>query len=284
MSTAVSIVRTLLGLLFDHTIGNIVRMIPIIRLPKLERGPVSRGFLALLLVILFFGLTMLFSASYSSAYASSGKLYSIIKPQVMIAIVGLFFMWVLSNINYRALRLMSESLYIITIVLLILALLSPEDTNGTYRWVYLPGGASFQPSELAKFSLMIWTADMLDRDYDKKNRLWYGAIKPALPLLPILTARLDTAAWAFVFYSLTLACIILTAGIAMFPFVMPSSTMMNASLTMWDATSSQLTLNVMTWVAVVLVPIILLYTAWCYWKMFGRITKEDIERNTHSLY
>ena len=55
MSTAVSIVRTLLGLLFDHTIGNIVRMIPIIRLPKLERGPVSRGFLALLLGILFFG-------------------------------------------------------------------------------------------------------------------------------------------------------------------------------------------------------------------------------------
>lgn len=82
---------------------------------------------------------------------------------------------------------------------------------------------------------------------------------------------------------LTLACIILTAGIAMFPFVMPSSTMMNASLTMWDATSSQLTLNVMTWVAVVLVPIILLYTAWCYWKMFGRITKEDIERNTLSV-
>lgn len=186
MSTAVSIVRTLLGLLFDHTIGNIVRMIPIIRLPKLERGPVSRGFLALLLVILFFGLTMLFSASYSSAYATSGELYSIIKPQVIIALVGLAFMWLLSNINYRALRLMSESLYIITIVLLILALLSPEDTNGTYRWVYLPGGASFQPSELAKFSLMIWTADMLDCDYDKKNRLWYGAIKPALPLLPIL--------------------------------------------------------------------------------------------------
>ena len=186
MSTAVSIVRTLLGLLFDHTIGNIVRMIPIIRLPKLERGPVSRGFLALLLGILFFGLTMLFSASYSSAYATSGELYSIIKPQVIIALVGLAFMWILSNINYRALRLMSESLYIITIVLLILALLSPEDTNGTYRWVYLPGGASFQPSELAKFSLMIWTADMLDRDYDKKNRLWYGAIKPALPLLPIL--------------------------------------------------------------------------------------------------
>lgn len=69
----------------------------------------------------------------------------------------------------------------------------------------------------------------------------------------------------------------------MFPFVMPSSTMMNASLTMWDATSSQLTLNLMTYVACVFVPIILLYTGWCYWKMFGRITKEDIESNTHSV-
>ena len=96
--------------------------------------------------------------------------------------------------------------------------------------------------------------------------------------------HLRTRATAQVAALVTLVCCILTAGIAMFPFVMPSSTMMNASLTMWDATSSQLTLNVMTWVAVVLVPIILLYTAWCYWKMFGRITKEDIERNTHSLY
>ena len=115
--------------------------------------------------------------------------------------------------------------------------------------------------------------------------LWaIPALGVLLPLLTILTSRLEKGALAFVFSSLTLACIILTAGIAMFPFVMPSSTMMNASLTMWDATSSQLTLNLMTYVACVFVPIILLYTAWCYWKMFGRITKEDIESNTHSLY
>ncbi|WP_058913592.1 cytochrome d ubiquinol oxidase subunit II [Entomohabitans teleogrylli] len=105
-----------------------------------------------------------------------------------------------------------------------------------------------------------------------------------LPLLTVLTSRADKAALAFLFSSLTLACVILTAGIAMFPFVMPSSTMLNASLTMWDATSSHLTLNVMTYVAIVFVPIVLAYTIWCYWKMFGRITKEHIESNTHSLY
>ena len=115
--------------------------------------------------------------------------------------------------------------------------------------------------------------------------LWaIPALGVLLPLLTMLTSRLEKGALAFVFSSLTLACIILTAGIAMFPFVMPSSTMLNASQTMWDATSSHMTLNLMTYVACVFVPIVLAYTIWCYWKMFGRITKEHIESNTHSMY
>ncbi len=115
--------------------------------------------------------------------------------------------------------------------------------------------------------------------------LWViPALGVLLPLLTILMSRLNRPAMAFLFSSLTIACVILTAGVAMFPFIMPSSVMMNASLTMWDATSSQLTLNVMTYVAIIFVPIILAYTIWCYWKMFGRITKEHIESNTHSLY
>ncbi|WP_312583025.1 cytochrome d ubiquinol oxidase subunit II [Atlantibacter hermannii] len=105
-----------------------------------------------------------------------------------------------------------------------------------------------------------------------------------LPLLTVLMSRAEKGALAFVSSSLTIACVILTAGIAMFPFVMPSSEMLNASLTMWDATSSQLTLTVMTYVAIVFVPIVLLYTAWCYWKMYGHITKEHIESNSTSLY
>lgn len=115
--------------------------------------------------------------------------------------------------------------------------------------------------------------------------LWViPALGVLLPLLTILMSRLNRPAMAFLFSSLTIACVILTAGVAMFPFIMPSSIMMNASLTMWDSTSSQLTLNVMTYVAIVFVPIVLAYTIWCYWKMFGRITKEHIESNTHSLY
>lgn len=115
--------------------------------------------------------------------------------------------------------------------------------------------------------------------------LWaLPALGVALPLLTILMSRLDRAGWAFLFSSLTIACVILTAGVTMFPFVMPSITQPNLSLTMWDATSSLLTLQVMTVVAIIFVPIVLAYTCWCYYKMFGRLDKAFIENNKHSLY
>jgi cytochrome d ubiquinol oxidase subunit II len=122
-------------------------------------------------------------------------------------------------------------------------------------------------------------------NFNKTPLLWIiPALGVVLPLLTILCSRLEKGAWAFVFSSLTLACVILTAGVAMFPFIMPSSTMPNMSLTMWDSTSSLLTLKIMTVAAIIFVPIILAYTTWCYYKMFGRLTKEQIENNTHSLY
>ncbi|WP_213992081.1 cytochrome d ubiquinol oxidase subunit II [Sodalis sp. dw_96] len=121
--------------------------------------------------------------------------------------------------------------------------------------------------------------------YHQYPLLWIvPALGVLLPLLTLIFTRTGRGAWAFVFSSLTIACIILTAGITMFPFIMPSITMPNASLTVWDATSSLLTLKVMTGVAVIFVPIVLLYTIWCYYKMYGRITKEHVEQNTHTLY
>jgi len=122
-------------------------------------------------------------------------------------------------------------------------------------------------------------------NYNNAPVLWLiPALGVVLPLLTILCSRLEKGAWAFLFSSLTAACIILTAGIAMFPFIMPSSTVPDISLTMWDATSTFLTLKVMTVVAIIFVPIVLAYTIWCYCKMFGRLTKEHIESNSNSLY
>ena len=122
-------------------------------------------------------------------------------------------------------------------------------------------------------------------NFNQHPVLWLiPALGVICPLFTVLFSRMEKGAWAFLFSSLTLACVILTAGVAMFPFIMPSSTQPNMSLTLWDATSSLLTLKLMLYVAMVFVPVILIYTSWCYYKMFGRITKEHIESNTHSLY
>lgn len=122
-------------------------------------------------------------------------------------------------------------------------------------------------------------------NFNNMPSLWaIPALGVFLPLLTILFSRINKGALAFVSNSLTIACVILTAGITMFPFVMPSITNPDVSLTMWDATSTLLTLKVMTVVACIFVPIILIYTSWAYYKMFGRLDKTYIENNKHSLY
>jgi cytochrome d ubiquinol oxidase subunit II len=105
-----------------------------------------------------------------------------------------------------------------------------------------------------------------------------------MPLIAVLAARFSKGGLAFLASSLANAGVIFTAGFAMFPFVMPSSLEPSHSLTMWDSTSSELTLQLMTGVAVVFVPVILGYTSWCYYKMFGRLNNKFIEDNNNSLY
>ncbi|CAM2883750.1 cytochrome d ubiquinol oxidase subunit II [Vibrio rarus] len=110
------------------------------------------------------------------------------------------------------------------------------------------------------------------------------ALGVAMPLLALIASRFEKGGFAFFCSSVGSAGIIFTAGLAMFPFVMPSSLNPAHSLTMWDSTSSELTLNIMTGVAFVMVPIILAYTSWSYYKMFGRLDDKFIEENKNSLY
>jgi cytochrome d ubiquinol oxidase subunit II len=122
-------------------------------------------------------------------------------------------------------------------------------------------------------------------NYDKYPvTMLFPILGIALPILALLASRLNRSGFAFLFSSLAVAMVILTCGAAMFPFVMPSSLEPNVSLTMWDATASHMTLTVMTWVAAIFVPIVLSYTIWTYYKMFGRLSRSYIEDNKTSLY
>lgn len=111
---------------------------------------------------------------------------------------------------------------------------------------------------------------------------------PALGvIMPIVTAILLKARktlTAFIASSIAVLSVIMTAGVALFPFVMPSSSDPRSSLTVWDSVSSHLTLMIMLFVVVVLLPMIVGYTSWAYSVMRGKVTKAYVREQEHSLY
>lgn len=103
-------------------------------------------------------------------------------------------------------------------------------------------------------------------------------------VLAVLLSRANRPGAGFAFSATAIAGVLLTAGFAMFPFVMPSSTHPDSSLTAFDATSSHRTLMLMFGVVVVFLPIVLLYTGWVYRVLRGKSTEENVRANTHSAY
>jgi cytochrome d ubiquinol oxidase subunit II len=113
-------------------------------------------------------------------------------------------------------------------------------------------------------------------------------IVPALGFIGLILSMVFNAknksGTAFVFSGIGIAGIILTSGVSMFPFIMPSSSVPGSSLTVFDATSSEHTLLLMLIAAIIFTPLILIYTSWVYSIMRGKVTTAKIEENSKSMY
>ena len=103
-------------------------------------------------------------------------------------------------------------------------------------------------------------------------------------VLALLLAKSRFEKSAFICTGLMIVGVILTAGFSMFPFIMPSSLDGRSSLTVWDSTSSQMTLQIMLIAVIIFLPIILIYTSWVYRVMRGKVTAAALEENRHSMY
>jgi cytochrome d ubiquinol oxidase subunit II len=151
-----------------------------------------------------------------------------------------------------------------------------------YRIVSMPdpGGVVVPLAKTVERSAGAWMAT-----YAAHPWMW---LAPALAvgggLLALLLSAARRGGAAFVFSAAALAGTILTAGFAMFPFVMPSNTFPNASLTVYDAVSSHRTLNLMFVAVVLFLPVVLLYTSWVYRVLRGKVTEKRIREETHSAY
>ncbi len=113
----------------------------------------------------------------------------------------------------------------------------------------------------------------------------------AAPILGFVGAALAIAmlairrdGLAFIASSISVAGIVATVGASTFPFLLPSSLEPNASLTVWDASSSQLTLMIMLIATGIFLPIILVYTAFVYRVMRGRVLQSYVTQNSKTAY
>ncbi|MGS0740335.1 cytochrome d ubiquinol oxidase subunit II [Glaciimonas sp. GG7] len=151
-----------------------------------------------------------------------------------------------------------------------------------YRITAMPdANSAFMP--LAK-TVVTASGAWMD-NYARWPMTWAFPIVAVLAaLLCIICSLARKALPAFLCSGFSVAGIILTAGTAMFPFIMPSSLDLRSSLTIWDAVSSEKTLNLMFWIVVIMLPIIMLYTSWVYKIMRGKVTEKDIHDNEHTAY
>ncbi|WP_412057912.1 cytochrome d ubiquinol oxidase subunit II [Bartonella sp. DGB2] len=102
-------------------------------------------------------------------------------------------------------------------------------------------------------------------------------------LLTLISLRLRRNIAAILFSKLSIAGIIATVGLSMFPFILPSSTDPSSSLTVWDASSSHQTLFIMLIATAIFLPIILAYTSWVYKVLWGKVSEKDVTgKNEHS--
>ena len=135
------------------------------------------------------------------------------------------------------------------------------------------------PDPLAK--VVVRDANAWWANYARQPLLW---LLPSLGVAGALLVMARRTLAAFVASSLSIVGVIGTAGATMFPFVMPSSSMPNASLTVWDSVSSHLTLGLMFWATLILMPLIILYTGWAYRVMRGKVTADYVRKNEHGAY
>jgi cytochrome d ubiquinol oxidase subunit II len=126
---------------------------------------------------------------------------------------------------------------------------------------------------------LLWTVGLAfgeDRDFALVTTA-LSAVAAVLLIASWISNARGREGWAFGFGAFTIVTAVLAVWFALFPFVMPSSTDLANSLTIDNASSTDYTLTIMSWAALVFLPLVLAYQGWTYWIFRKRITRSHIE-------
>ncbi len=148
-----------------------------IKSPLFQRGKMDITFFALVSILLTVGLVMLFSASYAYSFAYFGNSYRFIIRQAAFAVVGFILMMVISKIDYHIYRKLSWVVYIVAVALLTLLIVMPPMIDGVdyKRWIVV-GGLTFQPSEIAKFAIILLFSHLIAANHKAMKNFKFGIL------------------------------------------------------------------------------------------------------------
>lgn len=145
------------------------------RMPiRRAKGNIDLTFLVLVLALLVCGLVLMFSASYAYAYYYEGNSFHYITRQLVWAGLGLAAMAFLSTWDYHIWHRFAWLAFGVTVIMLVIVYFMP-DRNDAHRWIFLLG-QQFQPTEVAKFSIVLLFSHMISLNYDKMGTFQYGIL------------------------------------------------------------------------------------------------------------
>ena len=138
-------------------------------------------FLIILMLLVCYGLVMLFSAGYAVALYRRGDAYTYIRPQLLFAAFGAAAMYAASLVDYHIWHKLAWPIMGVSLALLAIVLFMPE-YNGCKRWLVLPGLGTLQPSEIAKFAVVLVFAHIIALNHDRMGSFAVGVVPFALVL------------------------------------------------------------------------------------------------------
>lgn len=156
-----------------------------------KSGKIDITFLSIVLILLTVGLVMLFSASYAYSLEYYNNSYRFISRQAIFAVVGVTLMLIVSRIDYHIWRKFAWGIFAVSILLLVILLILPPMVSGmsVKRW-FVVGPVNFQPSEIAKFAVILLFSSLIAGNYKEMKKFGFVAF---LFVILIVTAVLIVA-------------------------------------------------------------------------------------------
>lgn len=158
----------------------------------IQKGRIDIPFLSFVLILLSIGLVMLFSASYAFSYTNYGNSYRFISRQAVFAVIGVVVMLLLSKVDYHIYKKFAWVIYGVTVAMLAVLLILPPmvEGSGVRRWIAI-GGFSFQPSEFAKFAIVVLFSSWLSSNPQKIKKFRYILAMVILLAIPCVLVVLE---------------------------------------------------------------------------------------------